>query len=110
MLEVNKARLDKLMEERGIESYQALSEKAKAQGISLAFSTIYQLASGGNWRRSTLEALCEVLRCEPGDLVPGLTGYYYTHDAPRQAAPVQRHAGRQSRGGDHPQRTTQIPE
>jgi DNA-binding Xre family transcriptional regulator len=89
MLEISKAQLDKLMEERGIDSYQALSEKAKAQGVSLAFSTIYQLASGGNWRRSTLEALCEVLRCEPGDLVPGLTGYHYTHDAPQPAEEFQ---------------------
>lgn len=89
MLEVNKAQLDARMKQLGIESYAALSEYAKSRGVSLAFSTVYQLADGGNWRRSTLEALCQVLECKPSDLIPGLTDCgsdRYTHASPQ---PVQ---------------------
>ena len=72
---IDKARLDMLMAQRGISSYQALSELAAAQGVRLAFSTIYLAvaeSSDTSWRSSTLEALCRMLRCSPVDLIPEL--------------------------------------
>jgi DNA-binding Xre family transcriptional regulator len=70
-----KTRLDALMAQRGIGSYQALAEQATAQGIRLAFSTIYQVVNAESdtaWRSSTLAALCHVLKCSPVDLIPEL--------------------------------------
>ena len=72
---IDKVRLDMLMAQRGISSYQALSELAAAQGVRLAFSTIYLAvaeSSDTSWRSSTLEALCRMLRCSPVDLIPEL--------------------------------------
>jgi DNA-binding Xre family transcriptional regulator len=72
---ISKARLDSLMAQRGIGSYQALAEQATAQGIRLAFSTIYLAVdelSDTSWRSSTLEALCHTLRCSAVDLIPEL--------------------------------------
>ena len=72
---ISKARLDALMAQRGIGSYQALAEQATAQGIRLAFSTIYQVVDAESdtaWRSSTLAALCHVLQCSPVDLIPEL--------------------------------------
>jgi len=56
---ISKARLDALMAQRGIGSYQALAEQATAQGVKLAFSTIYQVVDAESdtaWRSSTLAA------------------------------------------------------
>lgn len=72
---IDKARLAALMAQRGIPSYQALSELAAAQGVRLAFSTIYLAvaeSSDTSWRSSTLEALCHTLRCSAVDLIPEL--------------------------------------
>jgi DNA-binding Xre family transcriptional regulator len=72
---IDKARLDALMAQRGIHSYQALSGVAAAQGLRLAFSTIYMAvneSSDTSWRSSTLEALCHVLHCSAVDLIPEL--------------------------------------
>jgi DNA-binding Xre family transcriptional regulator len=72
---IDKTRLNMLMAQRGIPSYQALSELAAAQGVRLAFSTIYLAvaeSSDTSWRSSTLEALCRMLRCSPVDLIPEL--------------------------------------
>ena len=72
---ISKARLDALMAQRGIGSYQALAEQATAQGVKLAFSTIYQVVDAESdtaWRSSTLAALCHVLKCSPVDLIPEL--------------------------------------
>ena len=72
---ISKARLDALMVQQNIGSYQALSELAAAQGVRLAFSTIYLAvaeSSDTSWRSSTLEALCRMLRCSPVDLIPEL--------------------------------------
>jgi DNA-binding Xre family transcriptional regulator len=86
-LKIDKARLDALMARRGVVSYKGLSELAASEGIRLAFSTIYQAVDEETdtaWRSTTLEALCQVLRCKPSDLIPELGGVSaHTHDAPR---------------------------
>lgn len=84
-LKVDRERLDKLMARRGVSSYQALSELAATEGVKLSFSTIYALVGDGDnsWRSSTIEALCQVLRCKPSDLIPELGGVSaHTHAAP----------------------------
>ena len=58
-------RLTELLEERG----QSLYWLSKQTGIR--YSTVHDL-SRGEWRsikRSVIEALCEVLECEPGELI-----------------------------------------
>ena len=72
---IDKQRVDALMEQRGIDSYKALSELAASQGVSLAYSTIYQaVAAESNigWRSTTLAALCYMLQCSAVDLIPDL--------------------------------------
>jgi DNA-binding Xre family transcriptional regulator len=85
-LQIDKARLDALMARRGVASYPQLAELAAGEGVKLAFSTIYAAVNGDTaWRSTTLEALCQVLRCKPSDLIPELGDceQRHTHDAPR---------------------------
>lgn len=62
-------RLPELMEERGLSAY-ALS---KASDGRISMSTAYRLAEKEgrvqNFKADMLEALCDVLECEPGDLL-----------------------------------------
>lgn len=58
-------RITELLEERG----QSLYWLAKQTGIR--YSTVHDL-SRGEWKsikRTVIEALCEVLDCEPGELI-----------------------------------------
>jgi len=56
--------LDKLLAERGL----TLTELADRVGITLANLSILKNGRARAIRFSTLTALCEVLRCQPGDL------------------------------------------
>jgi putative transcriptional regulator len=56
--------LDKLLAERGL----TLTELADRVGITLANLSILKNGRARAIRFSTLTALCEALRCQPGDL------------------------------------------
>jgi len=58
-------RLDALQKERGM-SLTELSEKV---GLTLANLSILKTGKAKAIRFSTLEALCHVLECQPGDLL-----------------------------------------
>lgn len=57
--------LDKVLEERGMKSH----ELAKKIGITRANLSILKTGKAKAVRFSTLEAICEVLNCQPGDIL-----------------------------------------
>ena len=57
--------LDNMLEKRGMKSY----ELADAIGITTANLSILKTGKAKAVRFSTLEAICEVLDCQPGDLL-----------------------------------------
>ena len=60
-------RLDALLAERGMSAYRLIQDS----GGRLSPSTVYRLARD-EWEclpREVLDALCEVLRCTPGELL-----------------------------------------
>jgi putative transcriptional regulator len=74
-------RLDDVLHERRM----TLTELAEAVGITLANLSILKTGKARAVRFSTLEAICEVLQCQPGDLLQ----YEYVASgsvAPRAAA------------------------
>lgn len=58
-------RLDERLRERGM----TLSELSERVGITLANLSILKTGKARAVRFSTLEAICEVLECQPGDLL-----------------------------------------
>lgn len=57
--------LDKILEERKMKSY----ELAESIGITNANLSILKTGKAKAVRFSTLEAICEVLQCQPGDIL-----------------------------------------
>jgi putative transcriptional regulator len=57
--------LDELLAERGM----TLTELSERVGITLANLSILKTGKARAVRFSTLEAICEVLDCQPGDLL-----------------------------------------
>lgn len=60
-----KVNLDNIMADRGI----TLSELSERVGITLANLSILKTGKAKAIRFSTLEAICTVLKCQPGDLL-----------------------------------------
>ena len=58
-------RLDEIMAERGV----TLTELSDRVGITLANLSILKTGKARAIRFSTLEALCGVLECQPGDIL-----------------------------------------
>ena len=58
-------RLDELLHQRRM----TLTELAEKVGITLANLSILKTGKARAIRFSTLEAICEVLECQPGDLL-----------------------------------------
>lgn len=58
-------RLDERLRERGM----TLSELSERVGITLANLSILKTGKARAVRFSTLEAICEALECQPGDLL-----------------------------------------
>jgi len=58
-------RLDELLEQRGL----SLTELADEVGITVVNLSVLKNDRAKAIRFSTLTALCEVLDCEPGDLI-----------------------------------------
>ncbi|ALM20976.1 hypothetical protein AAT17_06955 [Nonlabens sp. MIC269] len=57
--------LDKILAERGMRS----NELAQAIGITTANLSILKTGKAKAVRFSTLEAICKVLDCKPGDII-----------------------------------------
>lgn len=57
--------LDSVLEERGM----TLTELSEAVGITLANLSILKTGKAKAVRFSTLEAICQVLDCQPGDIL-----------------------------------------
>ncbi|MBS1068726.1 helix-turn-helix domain-containing protein [Gluconobacter cerinus] len=57
--------LDALLKERGM----SLTELSERVGLTLANLSILKTGKAKAIRFSTLEALCHVLECQPGDLL-----------------------------------------
>lgn len=60
-----KIKLDQLLEERGMQSV----ELARAIGITKANLSILKTGKARAIRFSTLQHICQVLDCQPGDLL-----------------------------------------
>ncbi len=58
-------RLDRLLEQRGM----TLTELAERVGVTVVNLSILKNGRARAIRFSTLAALCEVLECQPGDLL-----------------------------------------
>lgn len=57
--------LDAVLEERGM----TLTELSEAVGITLANLSILKTGKARAIRFTTLEAICQVLDCQPGDIL-----------------------------------------
>lgn len=57
--------LDKILEDRGMKS----NELAETIGITTANLSILKTGKAKAVRFSTLEAICEALQCQPGDIL-----------------------------------------
>ena len=57
--------LDKILDERGMKS----NELAEIIGITTANLSILKTGKAKAVRFSTLEAICEALNCQPGDIL-----------------------------------------
>ena len=57
--------LDRILEQRNMKSY----ELADAIGITNANLSILKTGKARAIRFSTLEAICQVLQCQPGDIL-----------------------------------------
>jgi putative transcriptional regulator len=57
--------LDKILDERGMKS----NELAEKIGITTANLSILKTGKAKAVRFSTLEAICEALECQPGDIL-----------------------------------------
>jgi putative transcriptional regulator len=57
--------LDQVLEQRGM----TLTELSEAVGITLANLSILKTGKAKAIRFTTLEAICEILGCQPGDLL-----------------------------------------
>lgn len=75
-METIQVRLDDLLAERGM----TLTELADKVGITIVNLSILKNGRARAIRFSTLARLCEVLHCQPGDLLA-------YQERPRQAAP-----------------------
>ena len=60
-----KINLDKILEDRGMKS----NELAEIIGITTANLSILKTGKAKAVRFSTLEAICEALDCQPGDIL-----------------------------------------
>ena len=60
-----KVHLDEVLAERGM----TLTELSERVGLTLANLSILKTGKARAVRFSTLEALCDVLECQPGDLL-----------------------------------------
>jgi putative transcriptional regulator len=72
-------KLDELLHERRM----TLTELAQRIDITLANLSILKTGKARAIRFSTLEAICHVLACQPGDILE----FHPDSDAPRTAAP-----------------------
>ena len=72
-------RLDDVLHERRM----TLTELAEAVGITLANLSILKTGKARAVRFSTLEAICEALKCQPGDLLEYVA---FASDGPPAAA------------------------
>ena len=60
-----KINLEKILEDRGMKS----NELAEKIGITTANLSILKTGKAKEVRFSTLEAICEALNCQPGDIL-----------------------------------------
>lgn len=75
-----KVRLDELLASRDM----TLAELARQVGITVVNLSVLKNGRARAIRFSTLAALCEVLQCQPGDLLQ-----YGTNDGDAPAAPAR---------------------
>ncbi|HEX8573991.1 MAG TPA: helix-turn-helix transcriptional regulator [Allosphingosinicella sp.] len=75
-------RLDDLLHARRM----TLTELAERVGITLANLSILKTGKARAIRFSTLEAICEALRCQPGELLEFVPGAAAEDGAPAAAA------------------------
>lgn len=66
---ISEKRLREVAKSRGFETFEAIEERAKEQGLTLATSTIYRLAGNNNWTRDSMHTLCQVLQADPRDFL-----------------------------------------
>ncbi len=71
-------RIDDMLHERRM----TLTELASRVGITLANLSILKTGKAKGIRFATLEAICEALDCQPGDILA------YQPDRPAEAAPI----------------------
>lgn len=88
MIRVDAEKLKAVIARRGFSNYEAVAERALGMGIKLGLATIYNIANNENWTRDKLEALCQVVGCDPRDFV------YFEHVGPKASAPIRQNGAR----------------
>lgn len=81
---ISKTKLLRAMKLSGYNTYEEVAAAGQQRGIHMSARNLYKLAAGGNYTRQTLEVLCKLLSCAPGDLVEAWHGGSngHTHASP----------------------------
>lgn len=82
---INKSKLLRAMKLAGFSTYEEVAAASSQRGTPVSARNLYKLASGANYTKQTLEILCSLLNCAPGDLVDAWHGGSsgHTHGSPR---------------------------
>ncbi len=82
---ISKSKLEKAMKLQGWNTYEEVAAAGIQRGTPLSARNLYKLAAGANYTRATLDVLCRLLDCTPGDLIEAWHGRSdgHTHGAPR---------------------------
>lgn len=83
MIRIDAEKLRDISQRRGFSKFEAIAERAKEMGLDLGLATIYNLAANKNWTRDKLQALCQVLECDPRDFI------YFERESPKAIAPIR---------------------
>ena len=76
----------------GCNTFEELAAKGLQRGIHISARNLYKLAAGANYTRQTLDDLCRLLDCAPGDLVESWHGGgdAHTHELPQPEEVAER--------------------
>lgn len=89
---ISKSKLQRAIKLAGYNTYEEVAAAGLQRGVYLSARNLYKLASGANYTKQTLEALCLLLNCSPGDLVEAwhIRSNDHTHGSP-QPNEVEQH-------------------
>lgn len=69
MLRIDENRLKAAIARAGFDSYEAVERAARERGLGITSRTLFNILRGSGWRQSTIVELCNLLNCQPSDIM-----------------------------------------